>query len=284
MPITYKLPVASAQVKSAILLSGLNTPGITTVIEPEPTRDHTELMLKGFGATLKDEQTTEGRAVSLTGQPEIFGRKIVVPGDPSSAAFPLAAALIVPGSDIRLPNIGLNPHRIGLIETLLEMGADIAIENRREEAGEPVGDLRVRHGALKGVTVPAERTPSMIDEYPILSVVAAFAEGETKMEGLAELRVKESDRLSAMAQGLAACGVKVVEGKDSLTVTGGKAPAGGVRIAVKLDHRIGMSFLVLGMAAKKPVEIDDAEAIGTSFPGFVDLMNGLGGMVTKTNR
>jgi 3-phosphoshikimate 1-carboxyvinyltransferase len=284
MPITYKLPVASAQVKSAVLLAALNTPGITTVIEPEPTRDHTELMLKGFGATLNVEQTPEGRAVSLTSQPEIFGRKIVVPGDPSSAAFPLAAALIVPGSDIRLPNIGLNPHRIGLIETLLEMGADIAIENRREEAGEPVGDLRVRHGALKGITVPAERAPSMIDEYPILSVVAAFAEGETKMEGLGELRVKESDRLSAMAQGLASCGVRVVEGKDSLTVTGGKTPAGGARIAVKLDHRIGMSFLVLGMAAQKPVEIDDAEAIGTSFPGFVDLMNGLGAMVTKTNR
>jgi len=284
MPITYKLPVASAQVKSAILLAGLNTPGITTVIEPKPTRDHTELMLKGFGATLNVEQTPEGRAVSLTGQPEIFGRKIVVPGDPSSAAFPMAAALIVPGSDIRLPNIGLNSHRIGLIETLLEMGADIAIENRREEAGEPVGDLRVRHGALKGVTVPAERSPSMIDEYPILSVVAAFAAGETRMEGLAELRVKESDRLAAMAQGLAACGVQVAEGKDSLTVTGGKAPAGGVRIPVKLDHRIGMSFLVLGMAAKKPVEIDDAEAIGTSFPGFVDLMNGLGATVTKTTR
>lgn len=283
MPITYILPVASAQVKSAILLAALNTPGITTVIEPEPTRDHTELMLKGFGVTLSVEQTPEGRAVSLTGQPEIFGCKIVVPGDPSSAAFPLAAALIVPGSDILLPNIGLNPHRIGLIETLLEMGADIAIENRREEAGEPVGDLRVRHGALKGVTVPADRAPSMIDEYPILSVVAAFAAGETKMEGLAELRVKESDRLSAMAQGLAACGVQVAEGKDSLTVTGGKPLAGGVRIPVKLDHRIGMSFLVLGMAARKPVEIDDAQAIGTSFPGFVDLMNGLGAMVTKTN-
>src|SRR5262245_16598632 len=284
MPITYKLPVASAQVKSAILLAGLNTPGITTVIEPEPTRDHTELMLKGFGAVLKVEQTKEGRAVSLTGQPEIFGRKIVVPGDPSSAAFPLAAALIVPGSDIRLPNIGLNPHRIGFIETLLEMGANITIENRREEAGEPVGDLRVRHGALRGVTVPPERAASMIDEYPILSVLAAYAEGETRMLGLAELRVKESDRLATMAQGLAACGVKVTEGKDSLSVSGGKAPAGGVRIPVKLDHRIGMSFLVLGMAAQKPVEIDDAEAIGTSFPGFVDLMNGLGAVVTKTNR
>lgn len=285
MPITYKLPVASAQVKSAILLAGLNTPGITTVIEPEPTRDHTELMLKGFGATLKVEQTKEGRAVSLTGQPEIFGRKIIVPGDPSSAAFPIAAALIVPGSNILVPNIGLNPHRIGLIETLLEMGADITIENKREEAGEPVGDLRVRHsGALKGVVVPPERAPSMIDEYPILSVIAAFAEGETRMLGLAELRVKESDRLATMAQGLAACGIDVTEGQDTLTVRGGKTPAGGVRIPVKLDHRIGMSFLVLGMAAKKPVEIDDAEAIATSFPGFVDLMNKLGAGISKSNR
>lgn len=285
MPITYKLPVASAQVKSAILLAGLNTPGITTVIEPEPTRDHTELMLKGFGATLKVEQTKEGRAVSLTGQPEILGRKIIVPGDPSSAAFPIAAALIVPGSNILVPNIGLNPHRIGLIETLLEMGADITIENKREEAGEPVGDLRVRHsGALKGVTVPPERAPSMIDEYPILSVIAAFAEGETRMLGLAELRVKESDRLATMAQGLAACGIDVTEGQDTLTVRGGKTPAGGVRIPVKLDHRIGMSFLVLGMAAKKPVEIDDAEAIATSFPGFVDLMNKLGAGISKSNR
>jgi 3-phosphoshikimate 1-carboxyvinyltransferase len=285
MPITYTLPMASAQVKSAILLAGLNTPGITTVIEPEPTRDHTELMLRGFGATLKVEQVKEGRAVSLTGQPEITGRKIVVPGDPSSAAFPIAAALIVPGSNVLVPNIGLNPHRIGLIDTLLEMGADITIENARVEAGEKVGDLRVRHGkTLKGVTVPPERAPSMIDEYPILSVVAAFAEGETKMLGLAELRVKESDRLSGMAQGLAACGVDVTEGKDTLTVRGGKQPAGGVRIPVKLDHRIGMSFLVLGMAAKKPVEIDDAEAIGTSFPGFVDLMNGLGAGITSSNR
>lgn len=284
MPITYKLPVASAQVKSAILLAALNTPGITTVIEPEPTRDHTELMLRGFGATLKVEQTREGRAVSLTGQPEIAGRRIVVPGDPSSAAFPIAAALIVPGSEILLPNVGLNPHRIGLIETLLEMGADIAIENRREEAGEPVGDLRVRHGALKGVTVPPERAPAMIDEYPILSVIAAFAEGETKMLGLAELRVKESDRLATMAQGLAACGIDVTEGADSLTVRGGKQPAGGVRVPVRLDHRIGMSFLTLGMASKTPVEIDDAEAIGTSFPGFVDLMNGLGAGIAKANR
>jgi 3-phosphoshikimate 1-carboxyvinyltransferase len=285
LPITYKLPVASAQVKSAILLAGLNTAGITTVIEPEPTRDHTELMLKGFGATLVVEQTKEGRAVSLTGQPEITGRKIVVPGDPSSAAFPIAAALVVPGSELTIENVGLNPHRIGLIETLLEMGADIKIENERVEAGERVGDLHVKHGTLRGVTVPPERAPSMIDEYPILSVIAAYAEGETKMLGLGELRVKESDRLGAMARGLAACGVAVSEGPDWLSVKGtGKPPAGGVEIAVNLDHRPAMSFLVLGLAAKQPVTIDDGSPIDTSFPTFVDLMNGIGAGIRLQNR
>jgi 3-phosphoshikimate 1-carboxyvinyltransferase len=286
MPITYELPVASAQVKSAILLAALNTPGVTTVIEPEPTRDHTELMLRGFGADVRVEQTPNGRAVSLIGQPELTGRKIIVPGDPSSAAFPMVAALILPGSDVILTNIGLNPHRIGLIETLLEMGADIEILNRREEAGEPVGDLRVRASNLQGVTVPANRAPSMIDEYPILSVAAAFAEGETRMLGLAELRVKESDRLGTMAQGLAACGVEVTEGEDSLAVRGGKGkkPAGGADIAVKLDHRIGMSFLVLGLAAQRPVRIDDGSAIDTSFPGFVVLMNRLGATIGQLNQ
>lgn len=281
MPITYELPVASAQVKSAVLLAALNTPGVTTVIEPEPTRDHTELMLRGFGAEIRVEQTPDGRAVSLVGQPELVGRRIIVPGDPSSAAFPLVAALILPGSDVTLTNIGLNPHRIGLIDTLLEMGADIEILNRRAEAGEPVGDLRVRASKLQGVTVPASRAPSMIDEYPILSVAAAFAEGETRMLGLAELRVKESDRLATMAQGLAACGVEVTEGKDSLTVRGGegKKPAGGAEIAVKLDHRIGMSFLVLGLAAQCSIRIDDGSAIDTSFPGFVPLMNRLGAAI-----
>ena len=281
LPISYRLPVASAQVKSAILLAGLNTPGVTTVIEPEPTRDHTELMLRGFGAELTVEQTPEGRAVSLKGQPELTGRKITVPGDPSSAAFPLVAALILPGSDVTLPNVGLNPHRIGLIDTLLEMGADIQILDRREVAGEPVGDLRVRASKLQGITVPAERAPSMIDEYPILSVAAAFAEGETRMLGLGELRVKESDRLGTMAQGLAACGIDVVEGEDSLTVRGGggRKPAGGATIAVKLDHRIGMSFLVLGLATEKPIAIDDGAAIDTSFPGFARLMNGLGAAI-----
>jgi 3-phosphoshikimate 1-carboxyvinyltransferase len=284
IPISYRLPVASAQVKSAILLAGLNTPGITTVIEPEHTRDHTELMLRGFGATLEVEQRKEGRAVSLQGQPELTGKKILVPGDPSSAAFPIAAALIVPGSDITIENLGLNPHRIGLIETLMEMGADIAIENERVEAGERVGDLRVKHGTLRGVTVPAERAPSMIDEYPILSVIAAFAEGETRMLGLAELRVKESDRLGAMARGLAACGATVEEGKDWLKVTGnGRPPKGGTRIAVNLDHRPAMSFLVMGMGAKAPIEIDDGSPIDTSFPGFTELMNGLGAGIGLVN-
>jgi 3-phosphoshikimate 1-carboxyvinyltransferase len=282
LPIAYELPVASAQVKSAVLLAGLNTPGITTVIEPEPTRDHTELMLRGFGADIRVEQTPQGRAVSLVGQPELTGRRIIVPGDPSSAAFPLVAALILPGSDVTITNIGLNPHRIGLIDTLLEMGANIEVLNRREEAGEPVGDLRVRAGKLRGVTVPASRAPSMIDEYPILSVAAAFAEGETKMLGLAELRVKESDRLGTMAQGLAACGVAVTEGADSLTVQGGDGtkPAGGAEIAVKLDHRIAMSFLVLGLASQRPVRVDDGAAIDTSFPGFITLMNRLGAGIT----
>ena len=285
LPITYKLPVASAQVKSAILLAGLNTAGVTTVIEPEPTRDHTELMLKGFGAQLVVEQTKEGRAVSLTGQPEITGRKIVVPGDPSSAAFPIAAALVVPGSELTIENVGLNPHRIGLIETLLEMGADITIENARVEAGEKVGDLRVKHGILRGVTVPPERAPSMIDEYPILSVIAAYAEGETRMLGLGELRVKESDRLGAMARGLKACGVDVSEGPDWLSVKGnGKPPAGGAKIDVNLDHRPAMSFLILGMAAKQPVAIDDGAPIDTSFPAFVELMNGIGAGIRLQNR
>lgn len=285
LPITYKLPVASAQVKSAILLAGLNTPGITTVIEPEHTRDHTELMLKGFGVDIRIEETPEGRASSIVGQPELKGRKIIVPGDPSSAAFPIVAALILPGSEIVIENVGLNPHRIGLIETLIEMGASIDIENARIEAGEKVGDLKVKHSHLKGVTVPAARAPSMIDEYPILAVAACFAEGETKMLGLGELRVKESDRLGAMARGLAACGAAVEEGEDWLAVTGnGRKPKGGAHIAVNLDHRPAMSFLVLGLAAEKPVSIDDGSPIDTSFPGFADLMNRMGGSISAKNR
>jgi len=278
VPIRYRLPVPSAQVKSAILLAGLNTPGETTVIEPEPTRDHTELMLRHFGAEVSSRDTPEGRAVTITGQPEIAGRRIEVPADPSSAAFPLVAALLLPGSDILLTNVGLNRHRIGLLDTLIEMGASIEIGGRREQAGEPVGDIRVKASKLRGVTVPASRAPSMIDEYPILAVAASFADGETAMQGLGELRVKESDRLGAIARGLAACSVALAEGPDSLTVRGRAAkPAGGARIETALDHRIAMAFLVLGMAAERPVAIDDGSPIETSFPGFVALMNGLGG-------
>jgi len=278
MPIRYRLPVPSAQVKSAILLAGLNTPGETMVIEPEPTRDHTELMLRHFGAEILSRDTPEGRAVTIIGQPEITGRRIEVPADPSSAAFPLVAALLLPGSDILLTNVGLNRHRIGLLDTLIEMGAAIEIRDRREQAGEPVGDISVKASRLRGVNVPASRAPSMIDEYPILAVAASFADGETVMQGLGELRVKESDRLGAAARGLVACGVDIAEGPDSLTVRGRAAkPAGGARIETALDHRIAMAFLVLGMAAERPVAIDDGSPIHTSFPGFVALMNDLGG-------
>ena len=278
LPISYELPMASAQVKSAILLGGLNAPGQTTVIEPQPTRDHTELMLRGFGATVEVEERSDGsRAVTVTGQPELTGRPVTVPADPSSAAFPLVAALLVPGSEVRLPGVGTNPLRTGLFATLREMGADLAFNNPRLEAGEPAADLVARFGPLTGVEVPAARAPSMIDEYPILAIAAACAHGTTRMHGLAELRVKESDRLAAMARGLTACGVRVEETEDSLTVHGtGQPPKGGAQIAVNLDHRIAMSFLVLGMVAQEPVAVDDARAIATSFPGFVELMNGLG--------
>ncbi len=283
VPITYELPVASAQVKSAILLAGLNAPGQTTVIEPQPTRDHSERMLRHFGAEITVEDTEDGgKKITLTGQPELTGRDITVPADISSAAFPMAAALIVPGSDIVLRNVGINPLRAGLIETFQEMGADITIENRRGEDGEPLADLRVRASTLHGITVPAARAPSMIDEYPVLAVVAACAEGTTHMPGLAELRVKESDRLEAMASGLAACGVTVEETADSLTVHGlGRGPQGGATIAANLDHRIAMAFTVLGMVSEQPVTIDDGSPIATSFPGYVDLMNGLGAQIKQ---
>ena len=287
LPLSYRLPVASAQVKSALLLAGLNAPGITTVEEPTPTRDHSELILRHFGADVAVESLSEARdglpagarVITLTGQPELTGRPVAVPSDPSSAAFPLVAALLLPGSDLRLAGVGLNPQRIGLIETLNEMGADIVIENRRQEPGEPVGDLRVRTSRLQGIEVPAERAPAMIDEYPILAVAAACAEGRTVMRGLAELRVKESDRLAAVAEGLRACGVTLEEGPDSLTVdgSGGARPPGGATIQAKLDHRIAMSFLVLGLAAEKAVTIDDATTIETSFPGFAALMTSVGG-------
>lgn len=282
VPITYRLPVASAQVKSAIILCGLNTAGITTVIEAEPTRDHTELMLRHFGATVTTERMEDGAlAVSVTGQPELTGREIVVPADPSSAAFPAVAALLRPGSELLLPGVGMNPRRTGLYDTLVEMGANIAFENRRDEAGEPVADLRVKHGPLKGIVVPADRAPSMIDEYPILAAAAACAEGTTVMLGLKELRVKESDRLAMVADGLTKCGVKVEVGADdSLTVYGtGKPPQGGATVATAMDHRIAMSFLVLGMATAEPVQVDDGAFIDTSFPGFVALMNGVGAKI-----
>lgn len=277
MPIAYRLPVASAQVKSAILLAGLNAAGATTVIEPEPTRDHTELMLRHFGAEVAVEETDEGRAVTVTGRPELAGRTVRVPGDPSSAAFPMVAAAILPGSRVTLAGVGLNPHRAGLLTTLQEMGARIAVEDRRVEAGEPVADLTIEAGPLDGIEVPASRAPSMIDEYPVLAVAAAYARGATVMRGLAELRVKESDRLAAVARGLAACGVRVEEGRDELTVHGcAGRPPGGATIETALDHRIAMSFLVLGLAAERAVTVDDAAPIETSFPGFADLMADLG--------
>ena len=276
MPLRYRSPVASAQIKSAILLAGLNAPGQTVVIEPEQTRDHSERMLRGFGAEITAETTAEGHVVTLTGRPELRAQAVAVPRDPSSAAFPVAAALIVPGSEIRVPGVSRNPTRDGLYVTLAEMGADLVWENDREEGGEPVADLVVRHGPLRGVTVPASRAASMIDEFPVLSVIAACAEGTTVMNGLAELRVKESDRIDAMARGLEAMGVAVEETADSLTVHGrGRVPGGGTA-ATHLDHRIAMSFLVLGLAAEQPVSVDDGGPIATSFPDFVPLMQGLG--------
>ncbi|CAM1641289.1 Enolpyruvate transferase domain [Bartonella apihabitans] len=278
-PITYRVPMASAQVKSAVLLAGLNTPGITTVIEPVMTRDHTEKMLVGFGADLEVETDNDGvRYIHLEGQGELHGQDIIVPGDPSSAAFPIVAALITEGSDITIENVLLNPTRTGLITTLLEMGADISFENKRQTGGEEVADIRVRSSRLKGVKVPKERAPSMIDEYPVLAVAAAFAEGKTVMEGLAELRVKESDRLSAVANGLKINGVDCEEGKDFLIVTGEPSAKniGGGTVTTHLDHRIAMSFLVLGLGAGKPVTIDDKRMIATSFPEFMGLMAKLG--------
>lgn len=276
LPVRYRSPVASAQIKSAILLAGLNAPGETVVIEPEQTRDHSERMLAGFGATVHAETTAEGHVVTLQGQPELKAQAVAVPRDPSSAAFPVAAALIVPGSDILVPGVSRNRTRDGLYVTLLEMGADITFENPREEGGEPVADLRVRHSKLKGVTVPESRAASMIDEFPILSVVASFAEGKTVMNGVSELRVKESDRIDAMARGLEANGVTVEETPDSMTVHGASGVRGGGRAVTHLDHRIAMSFLVLGLASDTPVQIDDAGPITTSFPDFVPLMTRLG--------
>ena len=278
VPVVYETPVASAQIKSAVLLAGLNAPGKTTVIVREASRDHTERMLRHFGATVEVEPYGEhGRKITLTGQPELTGSDIAIPADPSSAAFPLVAALIVPGSEITLEGVMMNPLRTGLFTTLRDMGADIDVVSQTSEGGEDVATLRVRAGALKGVDVPAERAPSMIDEYPVLAVAAAFAEGETRMRGLSELRVKESDRLAAIADGLTAAGVaNRIEG-DDLIVTGGagRVRGGGVA-ATHLDHRIAMSFLVLGLAANEGMNIDDAAMIATSFPAFTPLMRSLG--------
>lgn len=277
VPVTYTSPVASAQVKSAVLFAGLTAPGETTVIEPEATRDHTERMLTHFGATVRIEpHGAHGRKITLVGEPELRPAPVVIPADPSSAAFPLVAAALVPGSNVTITGVMMNPLRIGLITTLREMGADIAAVNERVEAGETVADLHVRPAPLTGVDVPAERAPAMIDEYPILAVAAAFASGETRMRGLHELRVKESDRLAAVAAGLAAAGVPHrIEG-DDLIVEGRPTVPGGGTVRTHMDHRIAMSFLVMGLVTEAPMTVDDTGFIATSFPDFIGLMRGLG--------
>ncbi|MDS9951413.1 MAG: 3-phosphoshikimate 1-carboxyvinyltransferase, partial [Planktomarina sp.] len=283
VPVRYIVPMPSAQVKSAVLLAGLNAPGQTVVIEKEATRDHTERMLAGFGAKVQVEETAEGRMVTLTGQPELNAQSISVPRDPSSAAFPVCAALIVEGSNILVPNIGLNPTRAGLFYTLQDMGADLTFENMREEGGEPVADLRAKYSSnLKGIAVPPERAASMIDEYPILAIVASFAAGVTRMHGVKELRVKESDRIEAMATGLRAAGVTVDEGPDWWHVHGLQGQVhGGTSVTTHLDHRIAMSFLILGMATQNPVSIDDGAPVATSFPIFETLMADLGASLVR---
>jgi 3-phosphoshikimate 1-carboxyvinyltransferase len=278
VPIEYTLPVASAQVKSAVLLAGLNTPGITRVIEPVPTRDHSERMLRGFGAEVTVEQTSAGRVIGITGEAELRPQDIVVPGDPSSAAFWMVAASIVPGSDIVIHNVGMNPTRTGIVTALRLMGASIDEQDARTIGGEPVADLRVRHAALSAIEVPHELAPSMIDEYPALFVAAAYADGSTVARGAEELRVKESDRIATMREALAACGIAIQEHEDGLTVTGsgGDPIRGGARIASKLDHRIAMSMAVASMAAREPIEINDASPIATSYPTFVSTAEALG--------
>ncbi len=286
VPVRYTTPVPSAQVKSAVLFAGLNAPGETVVIEKEATRDHTERMLAGFGADITVEETDDGRLITLQGQPELQPQDIVVPRDPSSAAFPVCAAIIVPGSDVLVPNIGLNPTRAGLFFTLQEMGADLTFENERIEGGEPVADLRAKFSPdLHGIAVPPARAASMIDEYPVLSVVASFAQGVTDMQGVKELRVKESDRIDAMAVGLRAAGVDVEEGEDWWKVNGlghGNVP-GGATVGTRLDHRIAMAFAVMGMASQKPMQLDDGGPITTSFPIFEGLMAELGAQIVRSN-
>ena len=283
--IAYELPEPSAQVKSAVLLAGLHAEGGCAVVEPEATRDHTERMLRAFGAQVDVAVEGAGRRITLPGGQRLSGAHVRVPGDPSSAAFPLVAALIVPGSEVTVQGMLLNPLRIGLLDTLREMGADLTISDAREEGGELVGDVTARHSALTGVVVPPERAPSMIDEYPILAVAAAFAEGATVMRGLAELRVKESDRIALMSAGLAACGVAVEEEPEGLIVFGGSGAnhgvTGGARVTTHGNHRIAMSHLVLGLAAAEPIAVDDPEMIATSFPGFVRLMASLGAEIRE---
>lgn len=284
VPITYRLPVASAQVKSAVLLAGLNTRGKTTVIEAIPTRDHTENMLRFFGMPIESKQDKDGMHITVAGQPKLKAadREIMVPSDPSSAAFLIVAALICKQSSLYIRNVCVNPLRTGLFITLREMGAKLQYRNERSMAGEPVADIVVETSSLKSITVPAERAPSMIDEYPILAVAAAFAEGETVMYGLSELRVKESDRLSAIVESLTACGVQARAQGDTLTVTGSGTPRGGATINARYDHRIAMAFAVMGMASTQPVTIDDASSIQTSFPDFVPLMNSIGAQMTMS--
>jgi 3-phosphoshikimate 1-carboxyvinyltransferase len=277
VPIAYTLPVASAQVKSAVLLAGLNTPGITRVIEPVPTRDHSERMLRGFGANLTVEDGPEGKIISITGEAELKPQRITVPGDPSSAGFWMVAASIVPGSHVTIANVCMNPTRTGLIQALRMMGADIAEANPRTVGGEPVADLVVRHAPLSAIEVPPDLAPSMIDEYPILFVAAACASGRTVARGAHELRVKESDRIATMAQALSACGVAVEEYEDGLAIQGsGREPLpGGGTIASKLDHRIAMSMVVAGLAARAPVTVDDVAPVATSYPNFFATLDAL---------
>ncbi|MBA4787592.1 MAG: 3-phosphoshikimate 1-carboxyvinyltransferase [Brevundimonas sp.] len=281
--IDYVQTVASAQIKSAILLAGLNAQGVTSVTEPEKSRDHTERMLRAFGAEVGvqdlHESGGEGWVVTLKGGQALTGTFVAVPGDPSSAAFPLAAGLIVPGSAVTVEGVMLNPLRTGLFAAWRDMGADLTISNRREAGGEEVGDVTARHSALKGVVVPEDRAASMIDEYPILAATAAFAEGVTVMRGVGEMRVKESDRISLMVEGLRACGVQVEEEPEGFIVTGAPSVPGGATVHTAHDHRIAMSHLVLGLAADQPVSVDEPGMIATSFPGFVEMMNGLGGRI-----
>jgi len=279
VPIEYTLPVASAQVKSAVLLAGLNTPGITRVIEPVPTRDHSERMLAGFGANLTVEATNRGRVISVHGEAELKPQQIVVPGDPSSAAFWAVAASIVPGSEVTIANVGLNPTRAGIFTALRMMGADITEVDARNVGGEPVADLIVRHATLKAIDVPPDLAPSMIDEYPVLFVAAALAEGRTVARGAHELRVKESDRIAAMKDALEACGVAVEEYEDGLAITGsgGEPIPGGGTVASLLDHRIAMAMTVAGLVARRPITIDDVAPVATSYPVFFETLEHLAG-------